>query len=392
MLPGSDSDRSRFKRRWWMLAILAALAIFAYLPLFQQPFIEDDYPNIQLANAEGIHLLQNPVFAARTVGFLVLHGVYAIFGMQASAFYAAMILMHILNTWLVYALGSWQRIGYAISFWAAACFALAEGHQEATMWLSAVWEQTQFLFGIASLLCWILFLKGGRWRWLAAALASFVVALHSKESAVIVLALMVLPLWFEPTRRRKALYLAPFVVAVALIMTRIFAARYSFRFHDGSFSLHAPFWITWPISYWRLCWFWGLLAVIVLLLWKPAGYKQVLAIGLVWAGIALAPYSFLTYSNRIPSRQTYLASAGVALIVGCGFEALRGINRRRWAAATVAGVFIVHNVVYLWTKKRGEFLRRAEPTEQLLDLARKTDGPIYVRCFPRPPIIADAAL
>src|SRR5690349_11555185 len=157
MLPGSDSDRSGFKRRWWMLAILAALAIFAYLPLFQQPFIEDDYPNIQIANAQGIHLLQTPVFAARTVGFLVLHGVYAMFGMQASAFYAAMILMHILNTWLVYALGSWQRIGYAISFWAAACFALAEGHQEATMWLSAVWEQTQFLFGIASLLCWILF-------------------------------------------------------------------------------------------------------------------------------------------------------------------------------------------------------------------------------------------
>jgi len=35
----------------------------------------------------------------------------------------------------------------------------------------------------------------------------------------------------------------------------------------------------------------------------------------VWAGISLIPYSFLTYSTRIPSRQTHLASIGVSLIV-----------------------------------------------------------------------------
>ena len=40
------------------------------------------------------------------------------------------------------------------------------------------------------------------------------------------------------------------------------------------------------------------------------------AVALVWMGLALVPYSFLTYSTQIPSRQTYLASAGLALLAG----------------------------------------------------------------------------
>ena len=391
-MPTDFEADSRFERRWWMLAILAGLALLAYLPLFDQPLLEDDYPLIRTARDSGFAIVTNPIFAVRSTGLLMMDGVHAVFGMSAAAYYAAMILLHVLNTWLVYALGRWAAIGYRVSFWAAACFAVAEGHQEAVMWVASAPEPMQFLFGIGCLACWIRFLDSGRWGWLAVAFAAFMVALYSKESAIIVLPLLALPVVFSRELRKRAVYLVVFVAAGAWGVARIFETRsYSFRFNDGSFSLHAPFWITWPISYWRLFWFWGLLAVVALLVWRPTGYKRVLAIGLLWAGIALGPYSFLTYSTRIPSRQTYLASAGVALIVGCGFEALRLTSRRRWLVAAVAGVFVVHNVAYLWTKKRGEFLRRAEPTEHLLDLARKTDGAVYVRCFPRPGIIADAA-
>jgi len=38
------------------------------------------------------------------------------------------------------------------------------------------------------------------------------------------------------------------------------------------------------------------------------------------------------------------------------------------------------------------FFERAAPTEQLIALARKTNGPIYVQCFPRPPLVADWAV
>ncbi|HEV2690833.1 MAG TPA: glycosyltransferase family 39 protein [Bryobacteraceae bacterium] len=375
------------------LAILAGLAILAYLPLFSQPLLEDDYPLIRTARDSGLHILTNPIFAVRSTGLLMMDGVHALFGMHAAAYYAAMILLHILNTWLVYAVGCWREIGYHISLWAAASFAVAEGHQEAVMWVASAPEPMQFLFGVGALVCWLRFLRGGRWGWLAVSLAAFVIALYSKESAVIGLPLLALPLVFDGALRKKVLYLTPFVAIAALGVARIVRTQsYSFRFNDGSFSLHAPFWQTWPISFTRLFWFWGMLAVIALFVWKPPRYASVLGIGWLWAGIGLVPYSFLTYSTRIPSRQTYLASVGVALIVGCAFRALMENNRRRWVVAAVAAVFVVHNVAYLWTKKRANFLQRAAPTEQLIELVRKTDGPVYVRCFPRPPIVAEAAV
>jgi hypothetical protein len=95
----------------------------------------------------------------------------------------------------------------------------------------------------------------------------------------------------------------------------------------------------------------------------------------------------LTYSTQIPSRQTYLASAGLALLVGLAMAEAP----RRWAAPVMAVVLAV-NVGYLWTKKRAQFLERAEPTEQLIRLARANPGPVWVRCFPRNHYIAEEAV
>jgi hypothetical protein len=114
---------------------------------------------------------------------------------------------------------------------------------------------------------------------------------------------------------------------------------------------------------------------------------------LAWAGIALLPYSFLLYSNRIPSRQTYLASAGLAMLLGLAMAHWQArAGTRRWLVAAVAAVVVLHNVGYLWTRKRAQFLERAAPTEQLIALARRTPAPIWVRCFPRNRFIAEQAV
>ena len=375
-----------------VLAVLAALAVLAYLPLFWQPLLEDDYPLIAIARDSGFGIVNNPVFSVRSTGLLLMYAVHSWFGMTALPYYAALIAIHVLNTWLVYALGCWPLAGYRVSAWAAAFFAVHEIHQEAIMWVASAPEPFQFLFGVGALVCWLRFLYGGRAVWLAPSLVSFALAMYSKESAVIVLPLLALPLVFDSALRRRAVYLLPFVAAGVLAALRVMNMRsYSFRYNDGSFSLHAPFWLTWPVSMTRLFWFWGVVAIVAILALRPARYRATVAAGLVWAGVALAPYSFLTYSIRIPSRQTYLAGAGVALIVGCAFAALSERRGRTWAA-TAAAVLVLHNVGYLWTKKRAQFLERAAPTEQLIHLARHTPGPIYVRCFPRTRLIADAAV
>ena len=382
-----------------VLAALALLAILAYLPALRQPLLEDDYPNISLALSigapNGLGQLAESVFRLRATSYWLTNAIYHAFGMTAVAYYCFGILMHVLNTWLVYALGFWRPLGYELAGWAAGFFALYEGHVEAVLWFTASTELLMFLFGMSSLLCWVRFLDaGGRgWLWYVAALFCFTLSLISKESAVIFAPLLILPL-FSGDIGRGIRYLTSFLFLAGAAAFLIYESRtYSFRFQDGSFSLHAPFWIIWPLNLARLFWFWGLLALVAAS-WAAAKRRRTVLLALVWMGLGLVPYSFLTYSLRIPSRQTYLASVGLAWIVAVGLLAFRDrfCSSRRRIFIGLCAVMMMHNIGYMWTKKRQQFLQRAEPTEQLIALARSTHGLIYVRCFPRQRIVAEDAV
>lgn len=391
------------RQRWAILAVLALLAIVAYAPTLTQPLMEDDYPLIQQAQHYGDDLgwskmFGEPIFRARATLFLLDYWINNLFDMRASAYYAAAILLHVIATWIVFAMGSWPAIGYRVSAFGAAFFAICEGHQEAIMIYSGATESIQMVFGGIAFLCWLRILEG-KWIWYFPALISYGLALLTKESAVIFIALFALPAPFDETLRKRwariALLLAPFaLMAAGTVASVIEARKYSFRFSDGSFSLHAPFWITWPESFARLFWIWPALAVIAILIWRPPQYGKILAIGLAWAGITLIPYVFLTYMHQVPSRHTYLAGVGTAIIVGCAMLVLyeRHWTHQRAIVIAISAVMLIHNVAYLWTKKRHQFLERAAPTEDLIAFARSTKGPIYVKCFPRNHLIAEAAV
>ena len=360
------------------LAIVALLAVLAYAPAMSLPLMEDDYGNIGFALDHGAWaqlpaLLSESIFRVRATSYWLMYGLWRGFGLAPWAYHAASLVLHMVNCWLVYRIVRERQPEGAAAFFAAAFFAVYEGHQEAVMWFSACNELLAFLFGAWALLLWM------RGKWVASA-AVFALALVSKESAVIWLPLFVL------VERRNLVRLLPHVALAGLAVGAVWITRtYSFRFWDGSFSLHAPFWITWPRGWLRLMWPWGWLSLAAIYwrrvsqMWQPA---------LLWMAIALVPYIFLTYSTQIPSRQTYLASAGLALLVGL---AAARLPDRRLLAAAVAVILAV-NVGYLWTRKRAQFAERARPTEELIRLARQTNGPIYVQCFPRNGYIAEEAV
>jgi hypothetical protein len=370
------------------MALLAVLAVLVYLPGRVIPLIADDYPNIGWALRYGTPnglsaLLHDGQFRLRATSYWTWYAVWSAAGMSAAACHAVSVALHVANTWLVLAIAlAWPRMRTG-AFWAAAFFAVHEGHQEAVMWYSAISELLMFLFGAAALWCW---LKG---RWVAAA-ALFGLALLSKESAVIWLPLFLLTL--EPDRWKTQLArLTPLAALCALAVVSVLASRSNFfRFHDGSFSLEAPFWLTWPRSMARLLWIWGWPAVAIVFLKGDSWLRSNVARAIGWMGIALVPYCFLTYSTAIPSRQTYLASAGLAMLVGLAMA--RMAKWRERAAMVVLAVMVAHNTTILWTRKRSQFWERAAPTSELIAVARSTHGPIWVRCFPLPPIDAEEAM
>ncbi|HEX2490292.1 MAG TPA: hypothetical protein VHR27_12845, partial [Blastocatellia bacterium] len=414
------------------LFVLAVLAVGAYLPTITQPFISDDYPNIGLALVYGPisgweAMAKDSVQRPRATTFIISYAIHDLFGPRPSAFYSANILLHVLNCWLLFAAGRWRAVGYRASFWAAAFFAVYEGHSEAIMWFSACNEPLMFFFGFLSFIFWLVFLERetAALRWLALSFCFFIPALLSKESAVIFIALFALPLFFPRPKLRQAPYLLPHILICVPYVSAIFMTRsHSFRFQDRSFVLSAPFWETWANSYGRMLWFWGILAAASVFFWSRSDRKErrpetriedrgsriedggvrarrfwtfdprssildlrsLIFVSFIWMGIGFIPYMFVDYMRRIPSRQTYLASAGLAWLVGAAIVIMkeRCAKNYKWAPPIILLLILSHNVAYLWTKKRQQFLERAQPTERLLSLARSVDGPIYVKCFPPP--------
>jgi hypothetical protein len=375
------------------LLLLAALCLVAYAPALNLPLMEDDFPNISQALAFGSPLapLANPVFRLRTTSYWAMLALYRNFHVAPVPYHIASLLLHIANTWLLYfALLGWPRTR-AAAIWAAGFFAVHEGHQEAVMWFSAINELLQFFFGGLAL---VLYMRGR--RWLAPSLACFALALVSKESAVIFVAFFAVAMWRTPPPAKLFTWtILPYLALAGLAAASVAATRsYSFRFADGSFSLSAPFWITWPRGFARLLWIWGWIALAILALKRrDAAIREAALSALTWTGIALLPYSFLTYSTQIPSRQTYLASAGLAVLFGLAMAQLfaQGARGRRFAAA-LAIAALLHNVGYLWIRKLPQFMVRAQPTEQLIRMARETHGPVWVQCFPQAQLTAREAI
>jgi len=106
--------------------------------------------------------------------------------------------------------------------------------------------------------------------------------------------------------------------------------------------------------------------------------------------LGLIPYSFLTYMNRVPSRHTYLASVGLALLVAaamvCVWERLSGK-----LMLAIGAIILMVNVTILWRKKAEQYQARALPTDMLINAVRHADGPIHIRCYPYIPLVAESA-
>jgi hypothetical protein len=382
------------------LLLIALLAVLAYLPAFQLTFIADDFPQIQMSrtldDAGGFgRLLASPIAGTRMTFFILTYWVDRVAGLDPRVFHGVAIALHVPACWLVYALGVWPLVGRKVALIAACFFAVFEGHQEAVMWYSAEMETLLFLFGVGAMICMVQWLRGKGWAWYVLALASFFLSLFSKESAYVYGAIIALPV-VEWSRRERAwsrniAALLPFVVITGVYVAWIADGRLTNpRFGDGSFAITWHFFRVLGESFGRLLFPWGLIALAAMAIFRAREYVPVSAYALLWMLLGLVPYSFLTYMNRVPSRQTYLPSVGLAMLVAaamvCVWERLGG----RLVLA-IAAIILMVNVTILWRKKADQYRTRALPTDMLINAVRHADGPIHIRCYPYIPLVAESA-
>lgn len=372
------------------LLFVCALAVIAYLPAQSLPFIADDYVQTQLGRDYGPlaawpALMKDPLYRCRATSIPVTHWTEMLFGLEPLAYNLSSLLLHTANAVILYCFGLWPSIGWKRSLGMAAFFAVAEGHQEAVVWYAAIPELFVFFFSALSFLAFVMSVNGSkvRVRGYGASLACFILALASKESGVAVVAALAIACCVNrvPLRRAVAL-LSPYaLIAAAYVFGIFWSSSEILHFHDGAFSLRAPVYMTVLTSAARMLWFWGAVAITMLAVYNRSAVRALVPTALCWMLIALVPYGFLSYMNRVPSRHTYLASAGLSLIVGAAFVTAVE-SRKKWLPVVAAFVVIVHNCGYLWTRKQAQYEQRARPTEELVQVYRRRPSKAAIQCFP----------
>lgn len=378
------------------LPLLGVLALVAYLPVLSFPFISNSYVDIPASIGYGdwhrlSALFANPAFHFRLSYVFANASIAGLFGFTPRPFYIASIIFHILCVGVVWGTGAWRKIGWKASAWAAGFFAVYEGHQEAVMWLAGWPEMFLVLFGGGCFVCWVCWLQSGRWQLYALACILFIAALFSKESAYVFALLLALPAIVEPALRRRGVRgVIPFLATAAVYVT-ITGLETNPRVQDDT-------WIAWASIPWHLLnsfghmlFVWGVLALALLLILRARETAGIAAASLIWMLLALAPYSFFTFMSRAPSHQTYVASVGLAWLVGMALVKLEERFSVRPAIGVVSIIAIV-NIGILWTKKRREYLDRAQPTELLTQAVYQAHGDIHLSCFPYSPLIAGGAV
>lgn len=384
---------------------IVMLSFLAYARSVRLPLISDDYLQITLARDYGPvtgwpALLQDALYRCRATSLILTYWTERWFGADPFPLNLSSLTIHILNALLVFAMGVWRPIGWRVSAVAACVFAVSQRHHEAVIWYAALPELLVFFFSMSSFLCGVLWLqseRGSRAAYLAS-FGLFLAALASKESAVVVPPLLLVAAVLQRTRLRAAIGgLVPFAICAAVYFGLIFAARSThLHFNDaGTFSLGAPFVSVMLRSSLTLIGVWGSTALAALWVWNSRHWVPLLWLGAVWAAIAFLPYSFLTYNPSVPSRHTYLASVGSALVLAAALLEFHARTVRKHGytpIALVGAVLVAHQCSYLWIKKQAQFEDRAWPTEELVRIATQSDSPIHVKCFPYDKSVAALAV
>ena len=342
---------------WKGRLLIIAAAVIAYLPALNNDFIADDWVilhRVEVLKVDPLYLNESVPENFRFTSYVAFALLKAVFGYHATPYYVFNILLHAVNCLMLSAIVRTISGNDAVALLSGLMLAVFQAPQEAVMWLAAMNETLSAFFIFATFLLWF---RGRR----VPATLTFVAALYSKESAVILIVLLPLAEWMRGRRVSWTDYWALAAPAMLFVILFLLTLSANFQVGQGTYALSVRGVLVLLKSLHRLFWPWGYGVVLAVLV----ANRGKLSRGFVgWAAlipVTMLPYIFVTYTNNIPSRQTYLASAVFVPLLAAG---ILSMNTKAWRAA-MAVAFIAVNVIYMWAVKDSQMEARALPTTAL---------------------------
>ena len=361
----------------WHLLIIAA-AVIAYAPCINNGFIADDFillHRLEILKTQPLYLVEVTPEPFRLTSYLVMAMLKGIFGYDYRFYYVVNILIHALNALLLRELAFELTRKTHIAMTAALLFVVFKAPQEAVMWIGAMNETLLGFFVMLTLLLWI----RGRY---GMALASYSLALISKESAVIVLLIVPIVEIVRGNQNFWRYYIRLFLPTSIFAAAFLFTLSKNFMINNGihAFGWHAL--LVLPNSIHRLLWPWVYILIALLAITKSGSFaKREVTMTAALVVSVLLPYIFVANVYNVPSRHNYLASAALAVALSSMTWQLRTTDLRNVFLAS----FVAVNILYLWMGKDAEMERRAAPTTALIEeLRKRPPGPVRLIGFEYP--------
>src|ERR1700680_2248892 len=165
----------------------------------------------------------------RPLGFLSLWLDYRLFGQQLWGYHLQSILIHVLNTLLVFLVSRRLAQTSPVALTAAAVFGLGSAHAEAVVWPAARFDLLAALFVLLALSCFLRFLEMTEKSraWAALSVGCFVVAVLNKETGyafvLLVPALLLMQPFFglQATAAKRVTALLCAVLAATAVLAGI---------------------------------------------------------------------------------------------------------------------------------------------------------------------------
>ncbi|MBI2436326.1 MAG: glycosyltransferase family 39 protein [Candidatus Magasanikbacteria bacterium] len=358
---------------FFVLFIFLVTALIIYYPIFDFTFFQDDF--VWISHAKDIWGGSAQIFTLKISHFVMpmVYGYFAlafkIFGLHSTFFYLVNILIHVMNSYLLFCIIK-KLLPQHIAFFSSSIFLVLRYPLEAVSWISAVTVLLTTLLLLLAGLSWIYFVESNLKLYYALTFIFCILLIFTKEWSILVIPFCILfyiliqlkrqqPIW----SKKYFLYFLPI-----LIMFGIYLGYESVLQRESSVLITQGFymigWHALPncvnnilltfIPFTKLVhaepMVWLTASTIFLITGLVAGLyiyiktKNPLGIGLVWMIISFIPTSFFTWDPYV-SRYAYIPTIGAVLYIGYGLKILQDLKLKKWIIHIAYSVLLVYGLV-----------------------------------------------